>query len=75
VSGAAAQIDKGDYTTGVVSTLAMQAAGYANLGRAAEEQGISPELLAPLGPLMNRRVADGHGDEDIAGVIELLIRS
>jgi 3-hydroxyisobutyrate dehydrogenase-like beta-hydroxyacid dehydrogenase len=72
VPGTAEQIDKGDYTIGVASSLAMQAVGYAALGRTAEEQGISPELLAPLGPLMNRRVADGHGAEGIAGVVELL---
>lgn len=71
-SGAAEQIDKRDYTIGVVSNLAMQAAGYGHLLQAAAEQGISPELLAPLGPLMDRRVADGHGHEDLTGVIELL---
>ncbi|MGH3767822.1 MAG: NAD(P)-dependent oxidoreductase [Pseudonocardiaceae bacterium] len=72
VPTAARQIDKRDYTIGVASTLAMQAAGYVNLVQVAEEQGISPELLAPLGPLMDRRVADGHGHEDLTGVIELL---
>jgi 3-hydroxyisobutyrate dehydrogenase-like beta-hydroxyacid dehydrogenase len=72
VAGAAAQIDKGDYTVGVVSNLAMQAAAYVNFDLVAEEQGISTELLAPLGPLMKRRVADGYGHEDLTGVIELL---
>ncbi len=72
VAGTAEQIDKGDYTLGVVSSLAMQEAGYGNLLEAAREQGISPELIAPLHPLMRRRVADGHGDEDLAGLIELL---
>lgn len=71
-AGAAEQIDKRDYTIGVVSNIAMQAAGYGHLLQAATEQGISPELLAPLGPLMNRRVADGYGHEDLTGVIELL---
>lgn len=72
VSGTAEQIDKRDYTIGVVSNLAMQAAAYPHLLQVAEDQGISPELLAPLGPLMDRRVADGHGHEDLTGVIELL---
>jgi len=72
VHGAAEQIDKGDYSLGVVSNLAMQAASYDNLVIAAREQGISPELLAPLGPLMKRRVGAGHGVEDLTGVIELL---
>jgi 3-hydroxyisobutyrate dehydrogenase-like beta-hydroxyacid dehydrogenase len=72
VDGAAEQIDKNDYTINVVSNIGMQSAGFVNLTQSALEQGISPELLAPLGPLMARRVADGHGHEDLAGVIELL---
>ncbi|MGP4015719.1 NAD(P)-dependent oxidoreductase [Saccharopolyspora sp. 5N708] len=71
-AAAAEQIDKGDYRDGVVSNLAMQAAAYPNFRAAAEELGISFELLAPLHSLMRRRVADGHGHEDLTGVIELL---
>jgi 3-hydroxyisobutyrate dehydrogenase-like beta-hydroxyacid dehydrogenase len=70
--GAAEQIDAGDYATGVVSGLAMQAAAYPNLVAVARDQGVDPALVAPLGPLMARRVADGHGHEDITGVVELL---
>ncbi|ANN17853.1 6-phosphogluconate dehydrogenase [Amycolatopsis orientalis] len=69
---AAEQIDDGDYVTGVVSNIAMQAGAYPNLLKAAEEQGISAELLTPLQPLMDKRVAAGHGAEDLIGVIELL---
>jgi 3-hydroxyisobutyrate dehydrogenase-like beta-hydroxyacid dehydrogenase len=65
-------VDARDYTRDVVSNLGMQAAAYHNLIDAAHEQGVSPELLAPLYPLMLRRVAEGHGHEDNAGVIELL---
>jgi 3-hydroxyisobutyrate dehydrogenase-like beta-hydroxyacid dehydrogenase len=68
----ARRIDTGDYATGVVSNLAMQAAGYANLVTAAEEQGVSPELITPLRSLFDRRVAAGHGHEDVTGVIDLL---
>jgi hypothetical protein len=50
----------------------MQAAAYHNLIDAAHEQGVSPELLAPLYPLMLRRTAEGHGHEDTVGLIELL---
>jgi 3-hydroxyisobutyrate dehydrogenase-like beta-hydroxyacid dehydrogenase len=71
-AGFATQIDQADYAQGVVSNLAMQAAAYGHLLEAAEEQGVSPELLAPLGPLMTRRVADGHGHEDLSGLVELL---
>jgi 3-hydroxyisobutyrate dehydrogenase-like beta-hydroxyacid dehydrogenase len=71
-ASAAEQIDSGDYATGVVSPLAMQSTAFTELLHLAEHNGISPELIAPLGPLMARRVADGHGHEDITGVIELL---
>jgi 3-hydroxyisobutyrate dehydrogenase-like beta-hydroxyacid dehydrogenase len=71
-AAAAEQIDAGDYGKDVVSNLGMQAAAYVNFFTAAEEQGISAELLAPLNSLMQRRVADGYGHEDLTGVIELL---
>jgi 3-hydroxyisobutyrate dehydrogenase-like beta-hydroxyacid dehydrogenase len=72
IGATAEQIDQGDYTLNVVSNLAMQAAAYPNLIRAAEEQGVSAELLVPLQRLLDRRVADGHGHENLAGVVELL---
>ncbi|MEV5750660.1 NAD(P)-binding domain-containing protein [Actinoallomurus sp. NPDC052308] len=74
VHGTAEHLTSGDYTEGVVSNLAMQVAGTATLLRTAEEQGVSPELLAPYVDLMKRRLADGHGDEDTTGVIDLLTR-
>lgn len=70
----ARQIETGDYATGVVSNIGMQAAAFTNLLETAEAQGLSPELLAPLGPLLSRRVADGHGHEDVTGIVELLKR-
>jgi 3-hydroxyisobutyrate dehydrogenase-like beta-hydroxyacid dehydrogenase len=72
VDGAAQQIDQRDYTIGVVSNIGMQSAAFVNLLDTARDQGLSPELIAPLGPLMARRVEAGHGQEDLAGVIELL---
>ncbi|MEU2749338.1 NAD(P)-binding domain-containing protein [Streptomyces collinus] len=66
------QLESGDYTRNVVSNLAMQAAGNATLLRTAEEQRVSPELLTPYMELMERRVAQGHGEEDGTGMIELL---
>ncbi|RLU96810.1 6-phosphogluconate dehydrogenase [Streptomyces griseocarneus] len=68
----AQQIESGDYTTGVVSNIAMQAAAFPNLLSTAESQGLSPELLAPLQQLLSRRVAEGHGHEDVTGIVELL---
>ncbi|MFD7104787.1 MULTISPECIES: NAD(P)-dependent oxidoreductase [Streptomyces] len=68
----AAQTDSGEYaTTG--SNLAMQVSHDA-LGEVSRDQGVSPELWEPIHSLMTRRVADGHGDEDVASVVELLHR-
>ncbi|RBM19724.1 NAD(P)-dependent oxidoreductase [Streptomyces sp. PT12] len=75
VEKAAEQLESGDYTKGVVSNLAMQVAGNATLLRTAEEQRVSAELIAPYLALTERRLAQGHPDEDTTGVVELLIRS
>ncbi|MFJ7294139.1 NAD(P)-dependent oxidoreductase [Streptomyces collinus] len=66
------RLESGDHTRNVVSSLAMQAAGVPTFLRTAEEQHVSPELLAPHLRLMERRVAQGHGEEDGTGMIELL---
>ncbi|WP_354671451.1 NAD(P)-binding domain-containing protein [Streptomyces sp. SRF1] len=72
VDGYAQRIDSGDHATGVVSTIAMQSAAFGNFTGSARDQGISPELIAPIGALMARRVAAGHGHEDLTGLVELL---
>ncbi|CAL9438328.1 NAD(P)-dependent oxidoreductase [Streptomyces sp. enrichment culture] len=69
---AAERLESGDFTTDVVSSLAMQAGGIGTFTRTAEEMGVSTELLTPYFDLMRRRVESGHGDEDNAGVIDLL---
>ncbi|TWD29256.1 3-hydroxyisobutyrate dehydrogenase-like beta-hydroxyacid dehydrogenase [Streptomyces sp. T12] len=68
------QLRSGDYTKDVVSTLAMQVAGTPTFLTTAEEQGVSPELLTPYFALMRRRLAEGSGEEDLTGVIDLLAR-
>lgn len=68
------QLRSGDYTTEVVSPLAMQVAGTPTFLRTAEQQGVSPELLRPYFDLMRRRLAEGGGEEDLTGVIDLLVR-
>jgi 3-hydroxyisobutyrate dehydrogenase-like beta-hydroxyacid dehydrogenase len=70
----AERLESGDYTTGVVSNLAMQVVGIATLERTADEQGVSNELLTPYHELMRRHAADGHGDEDGSGVVDLLLK-
>ncbi|MFF5213147.1 NAD(P)-dependent oxidoreductase [Streptosporangium sp. NPDC000396] len=72
--GIADHLESGDYTRGVTSNLAMMVEGNSTLLRTAEEQGVSPELLTPFMALMERRLADGHGDEGTTGVIDLLTR-
>ncbi|MFL1428348.1 MULTISPECIES: NAD(P)-dependent oxidoreductase [unclassified Nocardiopsis] len=70
----AARLESGDFTTGVVSNLAMQAHGEKTLLRTAEEAGVSTELLLPYGDLMVRHVAAGGGDEDGAALVDRLLK-
>ncbi|MER7205561.1 NAD(P)-binding domain-containing protein [Streptosporangium sp. NPDC000239] len=72
--GIADHLESGDYTRNVTSNLAMMVEGNATMLRTAEEQGISAELITPFTTLMERRLADGHGDEGTAGVVDLLLR-
>jgi 3-hydroxyisobutyrate dehydrogenase-like beta-hydroxyacid dehydrogenase len=65
-------VDRSDHSVGVTSTIGMQAAAYVNLIDSARDQGVSPELLAPLQKVLDERVADGHGDDAIGGIIEVL---
>ncbi|QTD98391.1 NAD(P)-dependent oxidoreductase [Streptomyces cyanogenus] len=68
----AGRLASGDYTTGVVSNLAMQVAGSETLLRTAHEQGVSAELLTPFLGLMRDRLAAGHATEDTTGLVDLL---
>ncbi|PWG11038.1 dehydrogenase [Streptomyces sp. V2] len=68
------QLRTGDYTEGVVSSLAMQTAGTPTFLDTAEQQGVSTELLAPYFALMHRRLAEGGGEEGLTGVVDLLMR-
>ncbi|MBP5941802.1 NAD(P)-dependent oxidoreductase [Streptomyces acidiscabies] len=67
------QLRTGDYTEGVVSSLAMQTAGTPTFLNTAEQQGVSTELLAPYFALMRRRLAEGGGEESLTGVVDLLV--
>ncbi|EFL14974.1 NAD(P)-binding domain-containing protein [Streptomyces sp. C] len=77
VGNAAERLASRDFTTGVVSGLAMQVAGSGTLLRTAAEQGVSAELLVPYLDLMRERLeADpaAHAGEDTTGAITLLRR-
>ncbi|MGW0657670.1 NAD(P)-dependent oxidoreductase [Streptodolium elevatio] len=68
----AQRLESGDYTTGVVSNLAMQVAGIPTFLDTAKGQNVSPELLTPYFALMERLLAAGHGEEDTARTVDLL---
>jgi 3-hydroxyisobutyrate dehydrogenase-like beta-hydroxyacid dehydrogenase len=72
--GLAEQVDTRDYTGNVVSNLAMQASGYPNLVEASRNQGLSTELVEPMGDLMRKAVAAGYGNADLASLVELVRR-
>ncbi|AJF66475.1 NAD(P)-dependent oxidoreductase [Streptomyces vietnamensis] len=69
----AERLKSGDLTTGVVSNLAMQVAGTPTFLATAEGQGVSTELLRPYFDLMRRRLDIGSGEEDLTGVVDLLL--
>lgn len=57
------------------SNLAMQAAAYGNLVDAAIDQGIDPAMILPMRDLLDRAVAEGHGEEDLAATVRLLSKN
>ncbi|WP_093607608.1 NAD(P)-dependent oxidoreductase [Streptomyces indicus] len=61
-----------DFTSDVVSNLAMQVAGNQTLLDTAEGQGISSELLLPYYALMSRTLEVGSPEEGTARMAELL---
>jgi 3-hydroxyisobutyrate dehydrogenase-like beta-hydroxyacid dehydrogenase len=50
----------------------MQSAAFDNLIDTATGQGVDPVLLLPMGELLRKAVAAGHGDEDLAALVQLL---
>ncbi|MFF1511477.1 NAD(P)-dependent oxidoreductase [Streptomyces sp. NPDC058326] len=73
VEQTARQLVSGDLTADVVSNLAMQVAGTTTLLTTAEEQGVSAELIRPQFDLMRRLLAVSTGEEDLTGVVDLLL--
>ncbi len=70
----AAQLSSGDHSRDVVSSLAMQVTGIPTFLTTAEQQGVSPELLAPYFALMRRGLTERDGEEDLTGLVDLLLR-
>jgi 3-hydroxyisobutyrate dehydrogenase-like beta-hydroxyacid dehydrogenase len=67
----ASQIDTSNYSAGE-SNISMQTAGYRNIIQTSLDQGVDKELLIPFQTLLNRRVAEGYGKDDVAGLFELI---
>jgi 3-hydroxyisobutyrate dehydrogenase-like beta-hydroxyacid dehydrogenase len=68
----ARRIDSGDYRSGVVSNLEMQAAAFGNFIATSHAQGVSSELIAPMSELLKKAVASGYGDADQASLVEMI---
>jgi 3-hydroxyisobutyrate dehydrogenase-like beta-hydroxyacid dehydrogenase len=68
----AQDLDDGAQQGAAGSNLAMQAAAYDNLTDTSVAQGVDPALLTPMGELLRKAVAAGHGDEDLSAVVQLL---
>jgi 3-hydroxyisobutyrate dehydrogenase-like beta-hydroxyacid dehydrogenase len=69
------QIDSRDYGRHVEANLGMQVVALENIVRASREQGLRSDLLTPLLTLFKNRATDGHGAEDISGIVELIRKS
>ncbi|ASY69768.1 NAD(P)-dependent oxidoreductase [Sinorhizobium fredii] len=70
----AGKIDSGLHDRNVVSNLAMQAIALENIVRASREQNVAPDFINAMRRLTAMRVDQGHGGDDISGVIELIRR-
>ncbi|MFJ3991242.1 NAD(P)-dependent oxidoreductase [Streptomyces sp. NPDC090032] len=70
--GIAAQLSSDNFTEGVTSSLAMMTAANDTLLATAQDQSVDARLLTPYMELMHQRVAQGHGDEGLAGTVGLL---
>lgn len=74
VSGMANDLEHGAGPGAAGSNLAMQAAAFVNFVDASQAQGVDPMVLLPIRTLLDRAVAEGHGDEDLAVLVRLLAR-
>lgn len=66
----AASIDRREYPDTVPSSVALNAAALRLLVRAQDEAGVDSSMMASLAALAERRVAEGHGADGFASLIE-----
>lgn len=67
----AAAIDSGRHLTDV-SSLAVNQAAFPNLLNTFAAQGVSGELFAPVQDLLDRAIAEGHADDGLSRLADLL---
>jgi 3-hydroxyisobutyrate dehydrogenase-like beta-hydroxyacid dehydrogenase len=67
----AKQVDAADYATDI-SSLDVNKAGIDLIVDTSERLGISADVLRPVQALIERRVAEGHGKDGLASLIEAL---
>jgi 3-hydroxyisobutyrate dehydrogenase-like beta-hydroxyacid dehydrogenase len=75
VSRLANDLEYGPAPGAAGSNLAMQAAAFVNFVDASEAQGVDPMVLLPIRALLDRAVAEGHGDKDLAVLVRLLAKN
>lgn len=69
----ASEIDRGDYSD-AASTVAINKFAVDHIVRISEAEGIDPAVHRPLQTLIDRRLADGGGEDSFASLVELLAR-
>ncbi|MFF0265029.1 NAD(P)-dependent oxidoreductase [Kribbella sp. NPDC004536] len=67
----ARELDNGPVGT-ADSNLSMQAAAYENLVTTAQQQGVDPRLLTPMGDLLGEAVGSGRGSAGLSALVGLL---
>jgi 3-hydroxyisobutyrate dehydrogenase-like beta-hydroxyacid dehydrogenase len=69
---ASVENDIGGADAEVESSVQMQAAGFVYLLEAGKDAGIEAGVLGPVGELLQRAVAEGHGTQDVSVIVDLL---
>lgn len=67
------EVDEGNYAT-EISSLDVNKAAIAHLIDASKAQGIGVEVMIPIQKIIDRRVAEGHGNDSLASLIEAIRR-
>ncbi|KAB8217750.1 hypothetical protein BDV33DRAFT_193332 [Aspergillus novoparasiticus] len=67
------EIDSGKYKTkGDGARLALHLASLRNYSKTFRDQGVSDEIMQPIVELVEQRIAQGGGDEELSALVEVL---